>query len=116
MRHEIEQRDHLSVASRDTSARWKQVGKRIGKLDLAAPHHIGQQDPCEHLRHGTDLEHTLSIQRARIGARIAISKHAPRASFIKQSNDDASDSVAVDKLLEHGLDRCVRGQPRLRRR
>jgi hypothetical protein len=43
-----------------------------------------------------------------------MSEHAPSPFFIQQANDDASDSVVVDKLLEHCPDRRVRWQWRLR--
>jgi hypothetical protein len=34
-----------------------------------------------------------------------MSEYAPGTSFIQQANDDAPDSVVVDKLLEDRLDR-----------
>jgi hypothetical protein len=81
------------------------IRNRIGKLDLATPHRVLKQDSREHLRHGTDLEHTLGIKRECLGTGIAMSEHAPSPSFIQQANDDASDPVVADKLLEHCLDR-----------
>ena len=45
-----------------------------------------------------------------------MSEHAPSPSFIQQANGDASDSVVVDKLLEHCLDRRVRWEWHLRKR
>jgi hypothetical protein len=47
---------------------------------------------------------------------MAVGEHAPGPGFIQQANDDAPDSVVVDKPLEHCLDRGVRWRSRLRGR
>lgn len=105
---EIEQRDRLSVTGANMNVGRQQIRNRIGKLDLATPHHVREQDSGEYLGHGTDLEHTLTINRQRTAPRITMSDHAPRPGFVHQAYDDASDSVAICQLPEHSLNARVR--------
>ena len=84
---------------------WQQIRDRGRKLDLATLHHVREQDSGEHLGHGTDLEHAVTSKRECVWTRVAVSKHAPGASFIHQSDDDPSDAIVLHQLLEHRVDR-----------
>jgi len=112
---EIEQCNGLPVSFGNANVARQQVRNGIGKVNLASSHHVCQQDSGEHLRHGTDLEHALTVERTRAGTRIAMRDHPPSPIFVQQAHDDAPDSMAVHELLEQYLHLRVRWEWRLRR-
>ncbi len=98
---QVRQRDRTAVSLRDRRPGREVLGDRIGKDDVSAFGHVGEEECREDLRHRPDLEGRIAVERTGGDDPVALRPADP--------DDDAYAVLGIGPAGEHLADLGVGG-------